>query len=178
MGPGVLIWGPCWVLFLGGLGAEGCLQQLKDANHDGWLGPGRADGRVTFAIHILFTAFEGGQQQLNHASHDGWLEPGRWPTAAKKRDSRRKARARACRREAQIRNPYVIYTLGDGQQQLKDARGVCGEGAWSGGRGFVIDNPKQIKLSHMPRYIVEQCAADCKRCAGTAALLRILEFNM
>ena len=53
-----------------------------------------------------------------------------------------------------------------------------GEGAWCGGRGFVTDNPRQIKLSHTPRYTVEQCAADCKRCAGTAADLRILEFNM
>ena len=58
-----------------------------------------------------------------------------------------------------------------------------GEGAWSGGRGFVSGNPRQIKLSHTPRYIVEQCAveqcaADSKRCAGTAAHLRILELNM
>jgi hypothetical protein len=50
--------------------------QLNDANHDGWLGPGRADGRLNFAIRRLFTALEGGQQQLKDANHDGWLERG------------------------------------------------------------------------------------------------------
>ena len=44
-----------------------------------------------------------------------------------------------------------------------------GEGAWSGGRGFVSGNPRQIKQFHTPRYTVEQCAADCQRFAGTAA---------
>ncbi len=33
----------------------------------------------------------------------------------------------------------------------------------------MTDNPRQIKQSHTPRYTVEQCAADSKRCAGTAA---------
>ncbi len=54
--------------------------------------------------------------------------------------------------------------------------GVSGEGAWSGGMGFVIDNPRQIKQFHTPRYTVEQCAADSKRCAGTAAHPRALEL--
>ncbi len=40
-------------------------------NHDGWLGPRRADGRLTFAIRVLFAALEGGQQILNDANHDG-----------------------------------------------------------------------------------------------------------
>ena len=35
---------------------EGGQQQLKDANHDGNLEPGRADGRLKFAIRSLFTA--------------------------------------------------------------------------------------------------------------------------
>ena len=67
-----------------GLGAEGGQQQLKDANHDGLLEPGRADGRLKCAIRSPFTTFEGGQQQLKDANHDGRLEPGRWPAAAKK----------------------------------------------------------------------------------------------
>ena len=73
-----------------------------------------------------------------------------WPAAAKKRESRRTARARA-----------------------KSGKRVCGEGAWSGGRGFVSDNPRQIKQSHTPRYTVEQCAADCQRFASTAAHFRL-----
>ncbi len=35
--------------------------QLNDANHDGWLGPGRADARFQFAIRVLYTALEGCQ---------------------------------------------------------------------------------------------------------------------
>ena len=48
----MLIW-VFFVCYLWGLGAEGCQQQLEDANHDGWLGPGRADGRLKFAIRIF-----------------------------------------------------------------------------------------------------------------------------
>ncbi len=59
-----------------GSSPEGGHQQLKDANHDGWLEPGRADGRLKFAIRMLFTALEGGQQQFKNANRDGWLEPG------------------------------------------------------------------------------------------------------
>ena len=44
-----------------------------------------------------------------------------------------------------------------------------GEGAWSGGTGFVFGNPRQIKQFYTLRCTVEQCAADSKRCAGTAA---------
>ncbi len=47
--------------------------------------------------------------------------------------------------------------------------GVSGEGAWSGGRGFATDNPKQIKLFHTLRYTAEECAADSQGCAHTAA---------
>ena len=47
-------------VFVWGLGAEGGQHQLKDANHDGWLRPGRADERFKFAIRSLFTALEGG----------------------------------------------------------------------------------------------------------------------
>ncbi len=72
-----------------GLGAEGGQQQLKDTNHDGYLVPGRADGRLKFAIRALYTALEGGQQQLKDASDEGRLESGRWPAAANKRKSRR-----------------------------------------------------------------------------------------
>ena len=46
---------------------------------------------------------------------------------------------------------------------------VSGEGAWSGGRGVMTDNPRLITLSHTPRYTVKQCAADCQRFASTAA---------
>ncbi len=75
-------------VIFGGLGAEAG-QQLKDVNHDRWLRPGRADGRLKFAIRSLFTARvqvassskktrittegsipEGGQQQLKDANHD------------------------------------------------------------------------------------------------------------
>ena len=66
---------------------------------------------------MLSTALEGGQQQ----NHDGWLEPGIWPAAAKRRESRGMAWARVCRREAQIRNPLVIYSTWRGHQQLKNA---------------------------------------------------------
>ena len=53
--------------------------------------------------------------------------------------------------------------------RAKWGKRVGGEGAWSGGRGFVSGNPRQIKQFNTPRYTVEQCAADSKRCAGTAA---------
>ncbi len=33
----------------------------------------------------------------------------------------------------------------------------------------MTDNPRQIRLSHTPRYIVEQCAADSERFASTAS---------
>ena len=79
-----------------GLGAEGCQQQLKHATHYGWLGPGRADGRLKLARCVQVTALEVGQQKLKDANHEEWLEPGRWPAAAKKRESRWMARARAC----------------------------------------------------------------------------------
>ena len=46
--------------------------------------------------------------------------------------------------------------------------GVGSEGAWSGGRGFVSGNPRQIKQFHTPRYTVEQCAADLKGSAHSA----------
>ncbi len=41
-------------------------------------------------------------------------------------------------------------------------KGVGGEGAWFGGRGFVSGNPTQIKQSHTLRHTEEQCAADLK----------------
>ena len=50
-----------WCYFEG-LGAEGCQQQLQNANHDGQREPGREDGRLKFAIRSLFTTLEGGQQ--------------------------------------------------------------------------------------------------------------------
>ncbi len=56
-----------------GSSPEGGQQQLKYANHDGWPEPGRAGGRLTFAIRVLFTALEGGQQQLKNANYDGGL---------------------------------------------------------------------------------------------------------
>ncbi len=128
-------------------GAEACLQHLKDAKHDLWLGAGRADGRLKFAIRMLVTTLQRGQQQLTDTNHDGWLAPGRWPAAAKRRESRRMARAQACRREAQIRNRVPFTALEADHQHLKDAhhdgslepgtgwcKRVCGEGAWSGGR--------------------------------------------
>ena len=106
-------------------------------------------GRLTFAIRSLFTAL-------------------------------------GVAREAQIRNPLAIYSTWRGLQQLTNANhdvwrgpgraeargrggGVSGEGAWSGGRGFVSGNPRQIKQSHTPSYTSEQCAADCQRFASTAA---------
>ena len=112
-------------------GAEGFQQQLNDATHYGWLGPGRADGRLKLARCVQATALEVGQQQLKDANHEEWLEPGRWPAAAKKCESRWMARARACW-----------------------GRGVGGEGAWSGGRGLMIDNPRQAKQFHTPCYNV------------------------
>ncbi len=116
----MLIWGLCWVLFWG-LWAEGCLQKLKDANHDGWLGPGRADGRLNFAICMLFTALEGGQHQLQDTNHDGWLDHGRWPTTPK--DTNHDGLLEPGRADGRLKFAIRVLftTLEGGQQQRKDA---------------------------------------------------------
>ena len=106
----MLIWGVFWYYFAG-LGAEGGQQQLKDANHDGSREPGRADGRLKFAIRSLFITFGVAREahirnplaickiwrgpRGSHSQSARYLRHLAWPAAATKRESPRIARARS-----------------------------------------------------------------------------------
>ncbi len=100
-------------------------------------------------------------------------------TSAERRESRRTAWARVCRREAHTRNPYAIYSTWRWpaapkqreSRRMARARpvrgkgGACGVGAGLEVGGLLTDTPL---ISHSSLHC-ERCAADSERFASPAA---------